>query len=144
MYAELIDNQWHWVSGCPECSGEPRDSFTYMECEKHDVCVKCSKPRAEVKIAWWWNGGWCCDSCQKIEHEIDKETALAKMPSEENFDEWDYRGKDEITCPYCAYESSDSRESDDANEEEMDCPRCDNTFIYTAVHSLTFNCSRKE
>lgn len=143
MYAELIDNEWYWVSGCCECNGQPRESFTYMECEKHNVCVKCSKPRAEAKTAWGWEGGWCCGTCQKIAHEIDKEEALAKMPSDEDYDEWDYHDKDEITCPYCAYEFSDSWECADSDAEEKDCPRCDNTFTFTAMHTLTFDCSRK-
>lgn len=36
---------------------------------------------------------------------------------------------DQITCPYCGYENSDSWEADD-DEYEYECPCCMSTFSY--------------
>lgn len=142
-YAELINGEWWWVNGCAECNGLPRDWMTYIECDKHNVCRTCKTPRRDLKEApWAGKNGWQCKPCADAQHEIDKQTALAAMPEE--YDEWDYQDLEEITCPYCAYEFSDSWESSDADEEIKECPRCDNQFKVTAVHSLTFNCYRIE
>jgi len=101
----------------------------------------CLKHRNEIKgTVWGGRKGWQCNSCQEAEHQIEKEAALNAMPDEH--DDWDFHDKDEITCPYCAYEFSDSWESADADREKRECPRCDNTFEVTAVHSLTFDCER--
>ncbi len=144
-YAELIDGEWWWVEGCAECNGDPRDWMTYIECDEHNVC-RCCKTKSENlpegMTRWGGRTGWICDACNTVKHEEEKQEALEKMPADEDFDAWDYQGLDEITCPYCAYEFSDSFESANDNEEEHDCPRCDNTFTVTAVHSLTFDCSR--
>lgn len=144
-YSELIEGEWWWVEGCAECNGEPRDWMTYVECDKHDVCRSCKTKTEDLPEGvsrWGGRDGWLCDTCNAAEHEEEKQEALAKMPDKEDFDAWDFHGVDEITCPYCAYEFSDSFESADSNDEEHECPRCDNTFIVTAVPSLTFDCSR--
>ena len=141
-YAELIDGEWWWLEGCAECNGRPRDWVTYIECEEHNVCRSCQIHRSKLTdTPWGGKEGWQCKPCADAEHKADKEDALAAMPDEH--DEWDYQGLDEITCPYCNYEFSDSFESADNNEEDHECPRCDNTFTVTAEHSLSFNCKRK-
>ena len=76
------------------------------------------------------------------EHKADKAEALAAMPDEH--DEWDYQDLNEIKCPYCDYEFSDSFENAEDNEKDHECPRCDNTFMVTAEHSLSFSCKRKD
>ena len=142
-YAELIEGEWWWINGCAECNGEPRDWMTYIECDKHNVCRTCKTPRNEIKdTPWAGKNGWQCKPCHEIQQEEEKQSALDAMPEE--FDEWDYHGVNEITCPYCKYEFSDSWESANADSEDNDCPRCDNTFKVTAVHSLTFDCDRIE
>jgi hypothetical protein len=140
MYAELIDGQWYWVSGCAECNGKPRDWMTYIECEEHNVCRTCGIHRNKTTNALGGKHGWQCSKCHTAEHEAEKKEALDAMPEE--YDTWDFHGQDEITCPYCAHEFSDSFESNDADDDEKDCPRCDNVFKVTAVHSLTFDCDR--
>lgn len=142
-FAELIDGEWWWVNGCGECNGKPRGFDTYIECDKHNVCRCCSNPRAEItETPWGGISGWICVPCADAEHNREKSKALAAMPDEEDFDSWDYYNLDEIKCPYCDYEFSDSFESADDNEEAHECPRCDNEFKVTAVHSLAFDCER--
>jgi len=140
-YAQLIDGEWWWLNGCAECNGNPRDWMTYIECDEHDVCRTCKTSRKEIKeTPWGGKNGWQCKPCADIEHEAEKNKALAAMPEE--YDLWDFHGQDEITCPYCAYEFSDSWECADEDGENHDCPRCDNVFKVTAVKSLTFDCER--
>jgi len=140
-YAELIEGEWWWLNGCGECNGRPRDWMAYVECEKHNVCRTCETPRSKITgAAWGGKHGWQCQACHEREHEMEKQAAIAAMPEEH--ESWDYHGMDEITCPYCKYEFNDSSECGDHNDEDHDCPRCDNTFKVTAVHSLTFDCER--
>jgi len=141
-YSQLIEGEWWWVDGCEECNGRPRDGFTYLgECEKHNVCVTCKTHRSEIKeTPWGGRSGWQCKPCAEIAHEREKKKALSAMPEE--YDYWDFHNKDEITCPYCAYEFRDSSEYSDNHDEKHECPRCDNEFIVTAVCSLTFDCDR--
>lgn len=142
-YAELIDGEWWWMEGCEECNGRPRSHKTYIECDEHNRCRRCGCGRdALTEPPWGGGNGWRCKPCAQIEHDIAKEEALNSMP--DHFDEWDYHGVHDITCPYCAYKFSDSWEHHDADEEEQECPRCDHVFTVTAVHSLTFDCSRIE
>jgi ribosome modulation factor len=143
-YAELIDGTWWWVNGCAECNGMPRDWMTYIECEKHNVCRTCGCDRSSLtEPPWGGRNGWQCKSCATIEHEADKRDALEKVANKE-YDDWDFHGRDEITCPYCEYEFSDSWECSEHSDEDQECPRCDNVFKVTAVHSLSFDCSRIE
>ncbi len=140
FHLEWQNDTWEWINGCSECNGKPRDWMTYIECEKHNVCRTCQIHRSKTEVAWGGKNGWQCQCCHDADHEYEKEAALAAMPEE--YDSWDFHGKDEITCPYCAYEFSDSWENAGADDEAEECPRCDNTFVVTAVHSLTFNCDR--
>lgn len=142
-YAELIDGEWWWVNGCTECNGRPRDWMTYIECDEHNVCRSCGIPRSELnEVPWAGKHGWHCQPCAKKEHEEEKQVALAAMPAD--YDSWDYHGVNEITCPYCAYEFSDSWEAAGDHDETHECPRCDHEFKVTAVHTLTFDCDRIE
>lgn len=142
-YADLIDGEWWWVESCAECNGLPRDDWgSYVICEEHDVCRTCQIHRSKLTdTPWGGKEGWQCKPCADAEHKADKEEALAAMP--DDHDEWDYQNLDEIKCPYCNYEFSDSWENSEDNEKLHECPRCDNEFTVTAEHSFTFNCQRK-
>lgn len=140
FYLEPEGDGWKWVNGCSECNGEPRDWMTYVECEKHNVCQFCGCSPKEAGTCWGSKKGWICQKCVDIRHEQDKIEALAAMPDE--FNDWDYHNVHTITCPYCAYQFSDSWEHSNDEDESHECPRCDNTFTVTAIHSLTFDCSR--
>jgi hypothetical protein len=140
-YAELIAGEWWWVDGCDQCNGRERGFMG--ECEKHDVCVTCNKSRHEFKEPVWGGvNGWRCRPCQEALSKAEKKQALDAMPEEHH--KHDYHDLDEITCPYCAFEFSDSFESASDSDEEHTCDRCDNTFKVTAIHSLTFDCERVE
>lgn len=140
--ARLIDGVWWWINNCSQCCGHDRD-WMGSECDKHNVCRTCQTHRSKLTdIPWGGKHGWQCKTCAEAERKADKIDALAAMPDEH--DEWDYRGLDEIKCPYCNYEFSDSFESASDDEEDHECPRCDNTFMVTAEHSLSFSCQRKE
>lgn len=121
IYAELIDNQWCWVNGCPECKGEePTYRNTYIKCVTHDVCCICSIPRDQLKeIPWSDPKGFKCKPC------VDKT-----------------RGTNQVTCPYCNYEFEDSYSYYDSNDDVAVCDQCDNKFMVTAEQSITFTTDR--
>ena len=142
-FAELVEGEWWWVNGCAECCGHERDWMSYIECEKHNVCCTCGIPREELKeTPWGGKHGWQCAPCARAEHEAEKKAALEAMPDE--YDPWDYRGLDDIKCPYCDYKFQDPWEHCEDSEEEHECPRCDNTFLVTAEPTVYFTCQRKE
>lgn len=140
LFALLVDGQWWWANGCAECCGRERGAWTYTECEKHDVCRSCHKPRAEFKESVWGGmNGWICNPCQAAEHEADKQAALAAMP--EKYDEWDYYSLDEPKCPHCNQELVD-HELHQAQGEEVTCHRCDNTYSVTAEVSVNYTMAK--
>lgn len=144
IYAELIDGTWHWVNGCAECNGQPRDWMTYIECDKHNVCRTCQTPRSEISgPAWGGKHGWQCDACNTREHEAEKAAALEAMP--DDFCETDYRYMDSIKCPYCdaKHDETDMHSAID-HEETVECWRCDNEFTVSGEVSVTWTTSRTE
>lgn len=144
LYAKLIDNVWHWVNGCAECNGQPRDWMTYIECDKHNVCRTCKTPRSQLtETPWGGKHGWKCQPCANAEHEAEKELALAAMPEEH--DELDYRHDYMPRCPYCDLEfevGSDEIDGMLGVEEERVCERCDHTFSIEAEMSITYSTAR--
>lgn len=143
-YAELIDGEWWWVNGCGVCNGGPRDYHTYIECEKHDVCKSCGCSRSSLKETPCGGlSGWQCVPCADQEHERIKSDALAKMPKE--FREWNYRGVSDIKCPYCDYKIDDEWDLDlDIDlDTELECDRCDNTFLVIGQQHVTWSMYRK-
>lgn len=141
-FAELIDGEWWWINGCEECNGRNRDCFkSYIECDEHNVCKSCKTPAANIEgTRWGSQRGWQCDKCKATQHEAEKQAALEAMPKE--FFAWDFHGLDNVTCPYCDFEFSDSFEHANADEKKQLCPRCDHTFKITALHILQFDCDR--
>jgi len=144
-YSELIDGEWWWVNGCSECNGLERNWTTYVECENHNVCRTCKIPRSEFTgTAWAGKTGWQCDPCKIKEHEKAKAAALAAMPEE--FDDWDYRGDDNVRCPYCNLEFEDSGNGElyKSGSQEIECGRCDNKFTLEIEFSPSYTMTRKE
>lgn len=106
LYAKLIDGRWHWVNGCAECNGRPRSVDTYIECEKHDVCVTCGISREDAEkqgMPWGATDGWQCDRCHTAEQKTVKKTALETVNLKE-YDESDYRDLSIPVCPHCGSE----------------------------------------
>lgn len=83
IYAELIDNEWYWVNGCPECNGlEPTWRNTHIKCLEHDRCVSCRIKREELKeIPWGHQNGFKCKPCADKEKAIKLKSALEKIKS---------------------------------------------------------------
>jgi hypothetical protein len=144
-YANLIEGEWYWINGCYECCGEKRDWMCYSVCNEHDVCRTCGRHNSnpEVKTRWGGKEGWQCNICHDTEKE--KEQAKWKAKIEDDYCEWDFEGKDSVTCPWCTYEWDyyDSYSNHcDSDDEEVVCEMCDNKFSVTGVQSITFNTER--
>lgn len=128
---------------CDICEGKSQRWFSFNRCVVHNICDTCSIPRAELKEApWGTKNGWRCKPCEAIRREKEKSEALARMPKE--YDEWDYSRLDKPTCPHCKYELDDYSEYYSSDDEEVECPRCDNVFLLTAVHDVVFTSTRKK
>jgi len=56
--------------------------------------------------------------------------------------EIDHEFTDEVVCPYCGYEYSDSYEFD--NGGEIECDNCEETFSYTRNITIDYCTKRKE
>lgn len=53
--------------------------------------------------------------------------------------------EDDIKCPYCGYEHSDSWDFDVTDkEEEIECHQCEKDFVVSAEYSVTYTSSKKE
>jgi hypothetical protein len=139
LYSELIDGKWHWVNGCAECNGNPRDWMTYIECDKHDVCRTCTTPRKDVASAWGGKQGWQCGICHDTEYQAAKKAALNRA-KDIGHDEYDCLSESEIICPYCATKQS----SDDRHESEkgVECHTCGGIFDLEIEYSPSYSTSR--
>ena len=145
LYADLVNGEWHWVNGCEECNGRPRNTAkSYIECDAHNVCCTCGTPRAELKEApWGCIDGWQCKPCADAEHEAEKAAALAAMPSDEDYDPWDYEGCDRIKCPYCNADiDSDDHYDAIENPRDITCYRCGNTFKLAGETHITWTMTK--
>ncbi|VVQ38412.1 hypothetical protein PS943_05855 [Pseudomonas fluorescens] len=135
LYAERIDDAWYWVSGCAQCNGAG-ERWSYIVCDKHDVCRRCSIHRSKLtETPWGHTDGWTCKPCQDAEDAQAKATALAKV-AEGEYDEWDYRCQDECKCPHCA--TVIHIESEDYGDKKMECDTCGGQFELTTEYSVTF------
>ena len=110
MYAELIDGEWYWVSGCAACNGHTRSWKSYIECVEHDVCVSCGISRTEV-VGSVWGGleGWTCKPCKETQRLEAMAQAFEALGGEEP--DCDYR--DTVICPHCGTEGEDVYEDGD-------------------------------
>ncbi|WP_240997337.1 hypothetical protein [Pseudomonas viridiflava] len=52
LYAERIDGAWYWVSGCAKCTCSD-EHYSYVVCDKHDVCVSCNAHRTTLTDTPW-------------------------------------------------------------------------------------------
>lgn len=133
MFAELIEGEWYWVSGCSECNGGERDWMSYIECEKHDVCSCCSIAIKEIKgSVWGGRKGWTCKPCKEAKDLEIRIEAFVKLKGEEP----DCSYNDEIICPHCGSQIS----NDDMYEnQDIECYVC-NGEIHLEIH-YSFNYS---
>lgn len=139
-YSELVDGAWWWVNNCSQCCGHARD-WMGSECEKHDVCSCCQKPRSEI-IGSVWGGkrGWTCNTCKDAQSAAAKAEALENF-DEENFDERDYWREDEAKCPYCGAENVFEYEGDDS-PDPIECHTCGNEFSIELNFEIKYTTTR--
>ena len=140
-YALLVDGEWWWVNGCAPCNGGERGWRSYVECDEHNVCRRCSKHRSEFEgSVWGGSNGWICRPCYEIEHEEEKQDALNNLP--DNWDSYSHYNEDSVLCPYCATKIEDSGDGELYGEEgeelKVDCHVCDNVFISITNHEITW------
>jgi len=99
------------------------------------TCERCGKPTPNRKL---FTGGpigekdgfsWC-DECIA---EFDRER---KWENEQLY-------KDEITCPWCGYEDSDSWEFEGEYDDAYECPECGEPFILERVVNITYTSKRR-
>ena len=140
-YADLVGGVWQWLDGCDVCNGRPRGTSFYLsDCNEHNVCAGCSRHHSEFsEEVWAGNAGWVCGPCNKARHEKEKAAALAAMPDE--YDASDFYGRDDVVCPYCAYEI-DGGDYHQADSEVVQCERCDHSFKVSADYSVTYTSER--
>lgn len=138
MFAELIDGQWYWVSGCAECNGEPRDWMSYVECELHDRCRECNTNRKDIKeTPWGGKRGWICKPCNDAYNLLKRLEAFEKY-NEVKDDSYFFLYTDDIKCPHCASTIS----SDDVYDDQiLDCSVCDGSLNVEISISRSFSTS---
>lgn len=142
-YASLEDGEWWWIEGCAQCCGMDRTHYSYRECDEHNVCDTCAKPRGDFKEAVWGTlTGWRCKPCETKQHNEAKAEALAAMS--DDFDEWDYRGLDHPKCPYCNLEYTNFFHDGHLDDSIIECERCDNSFKISPEVSVDYTCSKVE
>jgi hypothetical protein len=151
MYAELIDGAWYWVNGCAYCDdahpSQKGKSWSYCLCDKHNVCGHCGQHRSVFKDSVWGRSdmAFCCQSCQQIEDDAEKHSALANTL--EDYPELDkdhhHWHEDNIKCPYCLAEIEDDGGSYADGESECQCPICGEDFTVTADIRIEYTTTPK-
>ena len=135
LYAERIDGAWYWVSGCAKCNGNG-EKWSYIVCDKHNVCVTCGAHRSTLTEAPWGHPeGFRCKPCQDCIDATAKADALAKV-AETEYDEWDYRSQDQCKCPHCS--TVINLETEDYSDKDMSCDTCGGDFSLTIEYSVSF------
>lgn len=135
MYAELIDGVWYWVNGCSQCNGYERSKYSYIECEKHDVCRVCSAPRKDFDGPVMGGlSGWTCKPCYQKEKEERKRLAIEKFNKEEHHD-YEFMSNDEIICPNCG---STIYDEEFYQSGDIICDVCDIEFEVEVEYSRSF------
>ena len=101
---------------CPECGGFCK--FVWTEKEYYIGKVVCTKCKYETADG---HASVVRSSHGEIEHDCT----------------------DEITCPYCGYEFSESWEYG-RDHGEIECHECDKSFTYSRDIQVTYATSRME
>ncbi len=131
-FAALIDGDWWWVEGCPECNGQKRSWSTYIECSEHNVCRDCGEASSDAsRPLWAQRDGWQCNDCYWIEKNLVRQEAL-RCFDESSFVEGSYVDLDgEVLCPYCGEEHYYEFDGD-LQIDDQQCDVCLHTFALSA------------
>lgn len=125
------------MSACIVCkTGEYSPLFGNKVCEKHDVCVSCGIKRKDLDESPLFSreGAFLCWPC--------KEKDLQKRIQDRITKGFEHKFTNEITCPYCGYEESDSWESADSDDERL-CDECGEVFEMQRNIEVTYCTSKK-
>ena len=111
---------------CPACNGNEEAWSFSKYCKEHDVCVECSVPREGLGYAPWGVkvGSFMCRPCEEISRKAEVEERIAKG--------FEHEYTDEITCPHCGYENSDSWEREESSQDE-ECSECEKKYSYQRI-----------
>lgn len=117
---------------CVVCATGNYPSFPFGKtmCEKHNVCIECGIKRADLDHAPWASskGAFLCKPCEtKLKAEGIKQRIA---------DGFDHEDTDEVVCPHCGYEHSDSWE---AGEGKGECPDCGGLFTMERDVSVSYS-----
>lgn len=120
---------------CPSCTGQKEPFALNQYCEKHDVCITCGVARKGLGHTPWgvMNGAFQCNPCVEKERSHGIETRRAKG--------FEHDHTDEVTCPSCGYEFSDSWEF---AEGEHRCDECGDDFTVERIVSCSYSTTKKE
>lgn len=125
------------LSDCVVCStgGYPSYSFGKGLCEKHNVCISCGIKRADLDQTPWGAryGAFQCQPCEKAKRQSDIEARISKG--------FEHEYTDEVVCPHCGYNFSDSWEM---SEGEHDCHECEKSFTMSRDVTVTYETAKKK
>ncbi len=121
---------------CPTCTGKTK-TFFEKYCEKHDVCICCGISRKDLTDTPWGTreGAFLCKDCNERQR-----LAAVKERQAKGFD---HEYTDEITCPHCGYEYSDSWDFG-RDEAEEECPECHDSFTYERIITCLYTTAKLE
>jgi len=137
LYAERIDGTWYWVSGCAKCNGKG-EKYSYVVCDKHNVCVRCSTHRSKLtETPWGHPDGFMCKPCGDVLAAIAKAEALTKF-AEEGYDDHDFQHMDECKCPHCATKVHLESEDYGSGSKTMTCSTCNGAFSLEIEYTPSF------
>lgn len=99
------------------------------------VCELCGKPTSNRKVfssgpIYGKDGYSWCDECIsdfKRKQEWENEQSA----------------KENITCPWCGYEDTDSWEFDAEYDVDYECPSCGKPFILERIVEVTYTSKRR-
>ena len=102
------------------------------------TCERCGKPTSNRKLFVCGpigskDGYSWCDECIEYIAEFDRER---KWENEQLH-------KEEITCPWCGYEDSDSWEFEGEYDDAYECPECEKKFILEVLTEVTYTSRRR-
>lgn len=124
-------------NNCPVCkTGEhPQWAMGRGYCDKHNVCVKCGIKRSDLKDVPWGVsiGAFKCKPCEKQEREARIESRKAQG--------FEHEYTNEVVCPHCGFEHSDSWEMTDG---DYSCDECHGDFVLERIVTVDYTTTKKE
>lgn len=99
------------------------------------ACCLCGKPTSNRRL--FVDGpiggkdgySWCDECIAEFDRELKWENEQSR--------------KEEITCPWCGYEDSDSWEFEGEYDDAYECPECGKKFILEVHTEITYTSKRR-